>query len=150
MGEGPQAERDALSQLDKMSARLEQSEADIELLQRRAGQASRRARVDERQFEQESRRVDRLESRTEVDHQMIIELQADGLLAREHAANLEAALQTSRMIGAAVGIIMVFYGVPEAGAFDILKQASDEGNFRLRFLAEEVVLAGNVSVLPGR
>lgn len=59
-------------------------------------------------------------------------------------ANLEQALTTSRRIGAAVGITMARLRVTEDEAFTVLRRASQEANRKLRELADEVVLTGQV------
>ena len=77
---------------------------------------------------------------------MIAELQAEGLVSSEQARNLDSALQTARTVGGAVGIVMTRYRVSEVGAFELLKKASQESNRRLRLVAADVVLMGD---LPG-
>jgi hypothetical protein len=134
---------DTQQQLDDLRALVAGNHADIAALREGAADATRRA-------DAEAARFDTLEARARVDHDMIVELQADGLLSREHAENLEAALQSSRLIGAAVGIVMAFYGVPEGDAFEILKKASMDSNLKLRVLAEEVVVTRGARGLPPR
>ena len=70
------------------------------------------------------RRIADVEGRLDVHEEMIAELQAEGLISSERAAHLEVALQTARMIGAAIGIVMTLYRVSEVGAFELLKKAS--------------------------
>lgn len=122
--------------------------ADIEALQEGARRSVQRADRSEERADTAAQRVDALQARVDIDQELIRELQAEGLVSREHATNLEAALQTSRMIGAAVGIVMAFYGVTESAAFELLRQASMDGNRRLRAVAEEVVLTGKSQGLP--
>lgn len=148
MGGAP--ERDLQQQLDEVRARLAAVEACLGALQEDVRRAGRRADASEALAAEESERIGALETRGEVDREMIRELQAEGLISREHASHLEAALQTSRMIGAAVGIIMAFYGVTESGAFELLRRASADGNRKLRAVAEEVVLTGRTAGLPPR
>jgi AmiR/NasT family two-component response regulator len=69
-------------------------------------------------------------------------------LAIEHAAHLEEALRTARLIGAAMGVVMADRKVTEADAFLILKRASQRANLKLRVLAEDVVRSGDLSGLP--
>ena len=142
--------RSTQEQLDDLVARFVEADADIAALQEGARAASLRADVSEGLAAGESKRIDALEARAGIDREMIRELQADGLVAQEHVANLEAALQTARMIGAAVGIIMSFYGVPEIAAFDILRKASMDRNVKLRAVADEVVQTGSAGGLPPR
>jgi len=95
------------------------------------------------------RRIKRLEARSEVDRETIIELRAAALVSAEHAANLTVALQTSRRIGAAIGILMATHGVTESGAFEILKKASQDSNRKLSAVAEAVVRAATAGRGPG-
>jgi hypothetical protein len=147
---GGQNNRDPQRQLDDLAARLSGAEAGIAALEEGAQQSSRRADLSDERMQANSNRISELEDRGAVDREMILALQAEGLVSREEAANLRDALATSRMIGAAVGIIMAFYGVTETGAFDILKKASMDNNVKLRAVAEEVVLTGSANGLPSR
>lgn len=131
-------------QLEDLATQVHGQRADIEALQSLAEEASRRAEAIEERADLEGRRVDALEARADVDREIIRELQAEGLVDREHARNLEAALQTSRVIGAAVGITMAFHGVTETMAFELLRKASNDRNCKLRSLAQQVVLTGDV------
>jgi AmiR/NasT family two-component response regulator len=70
---------------------------------------------------------------------MVAELQAEGVLSRDHIDQLEAALLSSRVIGAAVGILMGTRQVSQQKAFELLKQASQRQNRKLRDLAAELV-----------
>ena len=92
-------------------------------------------------------RVGELERRAEVDGVLIAELRAEGLLSRQHAEHLEEALRSSRKIGAAIGIVMTHHNLNEQDAFELLREASMNSNRKLRSLAEEVVLTGDVSLL---
>lgn len=57
----------------------------------------------------------------------------------EHGVNLESALESSRVIGVAVGILMEQSSVSRAAAFRILSLASQRSNVKLRDLAERIV-----------
>ena len=96
---------------------------------------------------EDSRRIDELEARVALNREVILELQGDGLVAREHVQNLEAALESARVIGAAVGIVMAEYRCTQADAFETLKKASQDHNVKLRRLAEGLVLTGDVGAL---
>lgn len=89
------------------------------------------------------RRTDDLEVQTGVDREMIIDLQAEGLLAAEHAAHMEQALTSSRTIGAAIGLLMGSRNIDQDKAFAVLKQASQDSNRKLRELAAELVQSAN-------
>lgn len=71
-------------------------------------------------------------------------------IALQHAAeqrrraNLEVALESSRVIGMAMGIIMSSRLVTAAQAFDALRQASQESNRKLRDVAAEVTETGTL------
>lgn len=107
-------------------------------------------RVDDLQTRSDlhSGRMDGFENRLEVDEAMIAELHSNGLLSQEQARHLEEALRSSRVIGAAIGIIMANRQVDETGAFQVLSKSSQNTNRKLRDLAEEIVRTGDVSDLP--
>ncbi len=58
---------------------------------------------------------------------------------RQHGEQLESALDSSRVIGMAIGILMEQTKVPRLRAFEILSAASQRNNVKLRDLAETVV-----------
>jgi AmiR/NasT family two-component response regulator len=60
----------------------------------------------------------------------------------EEVANLKLALEHSRDIGAAIGILMATRKVTREAAFDLLRQASQCSNVKLRVLALDVVEQG--------
>ncbi len=62
--------------------------------------------------------------------------------AAANAANLQLALQTSRHIGAAIGILMSLHKITEDQAFDLLRLASQRCNRKLRDLALDVIDTG--------
>jgi hypothetical protein len=65
-------------------------------------------------------------------------------LARRKAVNLEKALETSRDIGAAVGILMYSLRVTRDDAFDLLRIASQRRQQKLRDIAMEVAETGQL------
>lgn len=149
MSERPVAtSTDEGGQVEELAARLAKNEADIGLLREEAVEATHRAGVVEGRAEGDRARIEALEARAVVDKEMLEELRADGILNKDHAANLEAALQSSRLIGAATGIIMAKRTLNETKAFATLKTASQHSNRKLRAVAEDVVLTGDVSELP--
>ena len=122
----PGARDDGLqAQIDTLVDHTNALRSDLDALARRANEAEARA--------------DAMEARAEIDRDMIAELQRDGALSREHAAQLEQALKSSRTIGAAIGIIMGTRRVSEEAAFDLLKTASSNSNRKLREIAAELV-----------
>lgn len=116
-------------------------------LETRADHADVRAGASEDVADAHEVRLDSLEERVDLDEAMIAELQEEGLLSKEHVANLQEALRSSRMIGAAVGIVMAARRIDEQHAFTLLSKASQDTNRRLRLIAEDVVLTGDVSLL---
>lgn len=83
-------------------------------------------------------------------HQALIAaLQADELLNKDQAAQLEQALRSSRVIGAAIGIVMATRDVSDVEAFRALSKASQDTNRKLRVIAEEVVRARGLKALTG-
>lgn len=69
-------------------------------------------------------------------------LAVEQTLREQDAANFHKALSSSRQIGTAIGIIMARKLVTSDEAFDILRQASQDLNRKLRDLAAEVQETG--------
>ncbi|HZZ50381.1 MAG TPA: GAF and ANTAR domain-containing protein [Pseudonocardia sp.] len=77
-----------------------------------------------------------------------------GLLLAAHAAvtlaaarqetNLRQALDTSRRIGEAIGVVMSRYRITEVEAFDRLVQHSQQHNIKVRNLAEDILQSGEL------
>jgi DNA-binding response OmpR family regulator len=65
--------------------------------------------------------------------------------AEEKAANLERALASNRQIGAAMGILMARHRLTDDQAFDMLRKASQHRHVKLRDVAEEVTMTGEIS-----
>lgn len=65
--------------------------------------------------------------------------------AETRADTLQAALQTSRRIGMAMGILMARHGSTSEEAFERLRRHSANHNIKLRDVAEEVLLTGELS-----
>lgn len=72
------------------------------------------------------------------------------LAAEDHSANLETALQSSREIGMALGILMAHRKVTHEAAFDLLRAASQNLHRKLRDVAAEVMETGALPELPPR
>ena len=64
--------------------------------------------------------------------------------ARTKIENLELALQTSRTIGMAVGILMERLRVTQDEAFDVLRSLSQHQHRKLRDIASELTFCGAV------
>ncbi len=112
---------------------------DIRALQDGAKAADERADAAERRADAAEQRSDESEARSVIDREMMAQLQADGLLTQDHAAQLDQALISSRTIGAAIGILMASRQVSQDQAFLVLKEASQRSNRKLRDLAAELV-----------
>ena len=76
---------------------------------------------------------------------MISELQADGVLGQEHVAQLETALVSSRVIGAAIGILMASRNIDQDEALTVLKGASQRSNTKMRDVAATIVAGADAS-----
>jgi GAF domain-containing protein len=63
---------------------------------------------------------------------------------REHAANLEIALESNRQIGTAIGILMARELLTADQAFDRLRDASQRQHRKLREVAEDVTRTGEL------
>lgn len=130
-----------------VDARLDAVEEDIGVLQERVEQGDGRASAAQVRAEDDRDRIGHLEARADVDRELIAELQAEGLISTHNAVNLAEALRTSRVIGAAIGIVMARRNVSQETAFELMKQTSMDTNTKLRVLADEVVLSGDASPL---
>lgn len=73
-------------------------------------------------------------------------LEAQAVIDRADIAGLHRALDSARRIGAAIGIVMFSLKVSEGAAFDLLRHASQNGNRKLRDVADDVLATG---VIPG-
>lgn len=60
--------------------------------------------------------------------------------------HLERALETSRRIGAAIGVLMATHKVTYDQGFDLLRIASQSGHRKLADLAEDVLLTGSLGL----
>ncbi len=69
-----------------------------------------------------------------------------GVSARERATNLEHALETSREIGIAIGVLMSQHMITRGQAFDLLRIASQAGNRKLADLARDVAETGSLTL----
>ena len=109
--------------------------------------AADRARVSDGRADTQSIRMDGMGARSDMDRILIAVLQAEGELTQAIAAQLQQALLSSRKIGAAIGIIMANRGIDELGAFNVLSNASQNTNRKLRDVADELLRTGDVSWL---
>lgn len=160
----PDGSTEVQGQLDELQSRANAADERASASESRADKAELRAddsatradaaqgRTDAEDVRQrdDRRRIADVEERLDVHDGLISELQAEGLISSDHAAHLEIALQAARTIGAAIGIVMTVHRVNEVRAFELLKKASNDSNRKLRLVAEEVVLTGDVAGLPPR
>ena len=65
-------------------------------------------------------------------------------LQQDTIDNLRIALETSRTIGTAIGVLMALHKITVDEAFDVLRAASQRSHRKLRDIAEEVVRTGTV------
>lgn len=112
----------------------------------RANHANQQASDSDTRAQSDRDRIGTLEGPVDVHALLIAELQAEGLVGAEREANLELALRSSRTIGAAIGIVMVKADVREFEAFQILRKVSMDRNKKLRDLADEVLLTGELNL----
>jgi chromosome segregation ATPase len=129
---------DLQRQIDQLVAQVKSNRDDIQGLTERADAADLRA-------DAARDRADDLEARSVIDRELIAELHADGVVRQEHVAELEAALASSRTIGAALGILMASRNIGQAEALTVLKETSQRTNTKLRDLAATLVNGTEVS-----
>ncbi|HEX8305589.1 MAG TPA: ATP-binding protein [Jatrophihabitans sp.] len=67
--------------------------------------------------------------------------------AEDKAANLERALSSNRQIGTAMGILMARLKLTDEQAFDMLRKVSQNKHRKLRDIAEEVAMTGEIPQL---
>jgi ANTAR domain len=123
---------DLQSQIDELIALVEANRSRIQRLTQRADAAEERADV-------AHARADGMEARSVLDRELIAALQADGVLRQEHVDELQAALVSSRTIGAALGILMASRNIGQDEALHVLKETSQRTNTKLRDLAQTLV-----------
>jgi AmiR/NasT family two-component response regulator len=75
---------------------------------------------------------------------LVDELQARVRSAELRAAGLEAALASNRRIGMAVGVLMCRHQLTDEQAFALPRTASQQGNVKVRELAETVIATGTL------
>ncbi|SDO81727.1 ANTAR domain-containing protein [Pedococcus dokdonensis] len=149
---------DLREQLGKLNARLEAADfvsderhdrAVVERrrtdqLEVRADAGDVRASEQARRSDDQDLRMDGIRADLDVDREMIHALQAEGLVRDGQVKNLQEALRTARLIGAAIGIVMASTKVDQPSAFEALRRASMDRNRKLRDVAEQLVLTGTL------
>ena len=112
-------------QLDDLASRIAANTADIGALEKRANESDLRQ--------------DESEAQAALDRDILATLQIDEELTRKHVEQLQVALQTSRVIGAAIGMVMSSRGIGQDEALAVLKEASSRGNVKLSVLCANMV-----------
>ncbi len=84
-------------------------------------------------------RIEASEAQAAIDREILSSLQIDEDVVRNHVSQLEQALQSSRTIGTAIGMVMASRNVDRETALAVLKRASSETNVKLRDLCAELV-----------
>lgn len=125
MESGSPRARDLQAQIDAIVQQMASNRRDFDALSDRADASETRA--------------DAADARELVDRDMIAELQRDGVVSQEHAAQMEEALKSSRTVGAAIGMIMASRSLSEEAAFEVLREASQNSNRKLRELAADLI-----------
>jgi cytolysin (calcineurin-like family phosphatase) len=119
-------------QLDDLAGRIAANAADIDALEKRADESDLRQ--------------DESEAQAALDRDILATLQIDEELTRQHVRQLEQALRTSRVIGAAIGMVMNSRRVTQDEALEVLKEASSRSNVKLRTLCAEMLRKGSSTI----
>jgi hypothetical protein len=119
-------------QLDDLAGRIAANAADIDALEKRADESDLRQ--------------DESEAQAALDRDILTTLQIDEELTRQHVRQLEQALRTSRVIGAAIGMVMNSRRVTQDEALEVLKEASSRSNVKLRTLCAEMLRKGSSTI----
>ena len=90
--------------------------------------------------------IENLQVRSGLDHALLEALREEGVSQVEVNENLRRALESSRRIGAAIGIVMCHQLVTEEAAFEMLRTMSQNNNIKVRDIADRIVETG---VVPG-
>ena len=89
-------------------------------------------------------RIQDLEARHAADEALIDHLATEEVAAQDKIANLELALLSARRIGQAIGILMTRHQITDDDAFGRLRKTSQRLHRKLRDIAEDVVLTGEL------
>jgi chromosome segregation ATPase len=141
----PEAGGDLQARIDALVRQLAAHRADLDSLEARAEAANHRADEADRRVDTLEARADHAELAALVDRDMLSELQREGVLNRAHRAQMEQALATSRIIGAAIGMLMERERVSYDQAFAAFVDASARSGHKLYDLATELVAAAGAT-----
>jgi len=123
---------------------LELSQSRVDLAESRSDLAHSRADLERSRGDLAQSRSDLAQSRGDL-----AQSQVDLAVANELAVNLQEALQASREIGMAMGIVMERHKLTSEQAFDQLRGASSRRNVKLRDVAGEILFTGELPVARG-
>jgi signal transduction histidine kinase/DNA-binding response OmpR family regulator len=87
-------------------------------------------------------------ARLRTHHELALDRNRARIEAEMKAGQLQTALTTSRAIGMAVGVLMSSHRVTSDRAFDLLRVHSNLTNRKIRDIAEDVVLTGQIPPTP--
>jgi ANTAR domain len=90
------------------------------------------------------REIDGLKRRLACERTRIAQLQQAEIDARHQVEHLEIALAGARRIGAAMGVLMATHHITDDQAFALLRTASQHHHRKVRDIADEVVLTGEL------
>lgn len=123
----------------------------VELTQSRADLAQSRSDLAHSRADLEYSRSDLAQSRSDLTKSRsdLAQSQVNLTVANELAVNLQEALQASREIGMAMGILIERHKLTSEQAFDQLRGASSRRNVKLRDVAKEVLYTGELSPVQG-
>ena len=116
-------------QLDDLAARTASNTAHIDALEKRADESDLRQ--------------DASEAQAALDRDILATLQIDEELSREQVEQLQHALQTSRVIGAAIGLVMAARACNQEEALVLLKSSSSRTNVKLSVMCAQIVERGH-------
>lgn len=134
-------------EFERLRNQIARNRDDIDALQVGVTEAESRADASEDRVDAVVARVDTLQARVDVDHQLILHLQDEGLISLKQADNLQEALQTSRTIATALGVVMASRQISDTEAFAVLSKCSQDTNVKLRVVAAEILRTGDMSRL---
>ena len=127
--------------LDGIPGRLQEQLDDLAVLA--ATNAANIGALEKRADESDLRQ-DASEAQAALDRDILATLQIDEELSREHVEQLQHALRTSRVIGAAIGLVMAGRGLDKDEALELLKSVSSRTNVKLSVLSTQIVQRGQL------
>jgi hypothetical protein len=136
--------------LDRLEARADEANHRADVSEERAEDANHRADVSDARADEANDRADASDARADeaelaalVDREVIADLQREGVLNRVNQAQMEQALASSRIIGAAIGMLMESQKVSYDQAFVAFVNASSRSGHKLHDLAAALVASAD-------